>query len=893
MAEVERPDPDALLAALKADEARRDRGKLKVFLGMCPGVGKTYSMLQAARRAKAEGARVLIGVAETHGRAETARLLEGLDLLPRRTIEYRGTTLEEFDLDAALARRPELVVVDELAHSNAPGSRHPKRFHDVLELLAAGIDVLTTLNVQHLESRAEIVQQITRAPVRETVPDSVLDEATDVELVDITPSELRQRLAEGKVYLAERAGAAAANFFKDENLTALREMALRATAERVDAQLRQTMRTRNIAGPWKSGERLMVAIGPSPYSESLVRWTRRAAAARDCPWVAIHVETDRPLDEPARTRVSRQLTMARQLGAEVVTTTGDSIPSALLREARARNVTQIIVGKPAVRPWWAVGTGRPLLGALLNDSGDIDICAVRPIAPISGLPAPRTPPATVATPSRGSSREWIEALLMLAGTTVGGVLIERTAGYRTVSLLYLLVVVGAAFRLSRWPVLAMAVAAALLWNILFIPPRFTWAITHPDDAMMCGIFAIVALALGHLTSRLRRRETAERQRERRTAALFEMTNMAALAPEIDDGLRAALRQIENLFRVQTALLLRADNRTLIRIEHAASSFQPDDRERGVAAWAFEKDRPAGRSTDTLPDSPTLWLPLRARTAVMGALGVLAEPDRTFTLDERDWLENFALQIGSVLEKDHFIQAFRRAEVSEASERLRRTLLDSVSHELKTPLWTLESAVDGIAGHPRDAERFLPELRTALRRLWRTVHNLLDMSRLESGNVRPSVAWCDVTELCDNAVDLSGAALESHRLSVEIPDGLPLVRADQALLEQALANLLLNAASHTPPGTDVTLRAELADGILRIDVLDNGPGLPGGDPNALFEKFHRGEGARPGGTGLGLAIARGFLRAQGGDLTAGQREGGGAAFSIRLPTETMAVEEAPK
>lgn len=892
MADVGRPDPDALLAALKAEEARRHRGRLKVFLGMCPGVGKTYAMIEAARRAAAEGARVLIGVAETHGRAETARLLEGLDMLPRRRIEYRGTALEEFDLDAALERRPEILVVDELAHSNAPGSRHPKRYQDVLELLSAGISVLTTINVQHIESRAEIVHQITRAPVRETIPDSLLDEADEVELVDLTPSELRQRLDEGKVYLGERAETAAAHFFKEENLTALREMALRATAERVDAQLRQTMRIRNIAGPWKSGERLMVAIGPSPYSESLVRWTRRAAAARDCPWIAIHIETGKPRDESTRVRISRQLALARLLGAEVVATTGDRIPAALLREARARNVTQIVVGKPVTRGWWGLRTRRSLLDALLRESGDIDICVVRPIVPPSGAAASPAPQARGGAPPRGAWRPWIEALVMLAVTTASGTLVERWAGFRAVSLLYLLVVVGAAFRLDRWPVLAMAVASALLWNILFIPPRFTWMIAHADDAMMCGMFAVVALALGHLTSRLRRRETAERQRERRTAALFEMTNKAALAPEIDDGLRAALRQIDDLFHVQTALLLRAGDHGLAEAAHPAGSFQPDERERSVAAWAFDKNQQAGRFTDTLPDSPVLWLPLRARTGVMGAMGVLAAPDRTLTLDERDWLENFALQIGSVLEKDHFIRAFRRAEVSEASERLRKTLLDSVSHELKTPLWAMEAAVDGIAQQPAEAERFLPEVRTALRRLWRTVHNLLDMSRLESGSVRPAVAWCEVTELCDNALDLVGDALGSHRLAVEVPAGLPLIRADQALLEQALANLLLNAAAHTPPGTEVTLRAAVANGALSIEVLDRGPGLPEGDPDALFEKFHRGEGARAGGTGLGLTIARGLLRAQGGDVTASHRDGGGAAFGIRLPTETMAVEGAP-
>ena len=883
MNEDRRPDPDALLALAQKSESKR--GRLHIFLGMSPGVGKTYAMLLAARRAIAEGKRVLVGIVETHGRAETKALLEGLELLPSRRIEHRGTFVEEFDLDAALAQRPDLLLVDELAHTNAPVSRHPKRYQDVLELIAAGINVHTTLNVQHLESRADVVAQITHALQRETVPDSLLDEADEVELVDVTPAQLRQRLSEGKVYLGDRAEAAAANFFKEENLTALREMALRTTAERVDHQLREKMRAQNISGPWKSSERLMVAVGPSPYSESLVRWTRRAAAARDCPWVAVHVEAGGTMSDADRERVSRQLALARQLGAEIVSTSGDSVAQALLRAARERNVTQVVVGKPLISRWWHRFGGGSLLEALLRESGDIEVCAVRPSAPLSGrtassdndeLETRKTAPA-----------EWWTAAALVTITTLFGLFVQHWAGYRSVALLYLLTVVLAAFRIGRWPVFVVALFGALLWDYLFIPPRFTFFIGEPHDAMMCGMMFVIALALGHFTSRIRLRETAERERERRTAAHLEMTNKTALAPELDTGLDAALRQIEAIFNVRTTLYLRNnDDHTLLSQPHAASSHRPDEKERGVAVWAFQKKQSAGRFTDTLPDTPTFWLPLQARTAVMGALGVLAPQEKILTLAERDWLKNFTVQIASVLEKEHFMQAFQAAEVSEASERLRRTLLDSVSHELKTPLAALQAAADGLEREPANADRYLPELRAGLRRLNRTVANLLDMTRLESGAVKPALDWCDVNELCDGALDLTGDSLVGHRFTRDVPRELPMVKIDQALLEQALANLLLNAAMHTPPASEVVLRARLSDARLTLSVLDRGPGLPPGDPDALFQKFARGEHAPAGGSGLGLAIARGFARAHGGNATARQRQSGGAEFSLVMPVEVI-------
>lgn len=879
-----RPDPDALLAAVQKDESLR--GRLHIFLGMSPGVGKTYAMLLAAKRAVVEGRKVLVGVVETHGRKETMALLEGLEILPRRKLEHRGTTIDEFDLDAALERRPDLLLVDELAHTNAPGSRHPKRYQDVLELLAAGISVYTTLNVQHLESRADVVAQITHATQRETVPDSLLDEADEVELVDVTPAQLRQRLSEGRVYLGDRAEAASQHFFKEENLTALREMALRTVAERVDQELRKKMRARNIAGPWKSAERLLVAVGPSPFSESLIRWTRRAATARDCSWVAVHVDAGGTLDDAARERISRQLALARQLGAEIVSASGDSVAETLLRAARESNATQIVVGKPQAKRWWHWFRGGSLLDVLLRDSGDIEICAVRPMAMLSGN---SEKPRALEIPGQPSAmvREWGTIATLVVLTTCVGWLMQKWAGYRSVALLYLLMVVASAFRVSRWPVFAAAALGALLWDFLFIPPNFTLYISQPDDAMMCAMLFVVALALGHFTTRLRRRETAERERERRTAALLELTNKTALAPELDTGLEAALRQIEGLFRVRTALILRSnDDHRLQDRAHRASSHEPDAKEHSVAAWAFEKKQLAGRFTDTLPDTPTFWMPLQARTAMMGALGILAPPERTLTLGERDWLQNFAVQIASVLEKEHFIQAFQAAEVSEASERLRRTLLDSVSHELKTPLAALQAATDGLDRQPAQLNRYMPELRAAQKRLRRTVDNLLNMTRLESGAVKPLLEWCDVGDLCEGAQELVGDALHKHEFKCEIAAGIPMVKLDQALIEQALANLLLNAATHTPPECEVVLRATLENKRLVLAVLDRGPGLPDGDADAIFKKFARGEQAPTGGSGLGLAIARGFARAHRGDATARQREGGGAEFMLSLPVETL-------
>jgi two-component system sensor histidine kinase KdpD len=890
MAQQERRDPDALLAELR-QEMPADRGRLTVFLGMCPGVGKTYTMLQYARRHLREGVNLAIGVVETHGRNETEALLVGLPIIPRRAVEYKGVILDEMDLDAILEQRPELVLVDELAHTNAPGTRHPKRYQDVLELLDAGISVYTTLNVQHLESRVDVVHQITGVTIRETVPDSFLDRADEIQLVDLTPEQLRERLEDGKVYLGEMAQAAAAHFFKFENLAALREMALRFTAERADQDVRGAMRERKISGPWKSGERLLVAISHDAQAESLVRWTRRIAGELDCPWLAVYVEPNAPPDGAAKERLTRNMSLARQLGGDVIITSGQDVSEALLRVAREHNATQIVVGKPTRSPWLHWLTGRSPAYDLLRKSGYIDIYVVQP--------EKRTPKEQRVKGfllSTAPASEFLAAGISTILVTAAALFIEPLIGYQSIALVYLLFVVAAGFKLQRGPVLLVAAASSLLWNFLFTEPRFTFYIDTFADAMMFTTLLTVGLAMGHLTSRLRQSEIAERRRERRTAALYDLAHQAALAPDLDTGLRAAVKLIESLFGAQPALLLRSPDHTLSDKPHPASSLSLSEKEKSVAVWAFGHRTPAGKFTDTLPDSDALHLPLQARTAVMGVLSVRPSPGKSFDLGERELLEAFAALIGTILEKDHFIEAFKHAEIIETSERLHRALFDSVSHELKTPLAAVQAGLDALRkqiGEEENANATLRELQSAVRRLRRVIDNLLDMTRIEAGVIEPKLEWAEVGELIHESIALGGEALSAHSVIADGADNLPMVKLDQPLIEQALCNLLLNAAAWSRPGTKILVRARLEGGKLALTVLDEGPGLNESDLKRIFEKFYRASDARPGGTGLGLSIVDGFVRAHGGSARAANRETGGAEFTIEIPVETMRADAMEK
>ena len=867
----DRPDPDLLLAQVQRAEGRRRAGRLFIFLGMCPGVGKTYAMLQAARQRRDEGLRVLAGVVETHGREETEALLEGMELLPRKTLEHGGHLLEEFDLDAALARRPDFLLVDELAHTNAPGSRHAKRYQDVLELLDAGIDVSTTLNVQHIESQVDVVRQVTGVTVQETVPDSLLDRAHEIQLVDLSVEKLLQRLAEGRVYVAERAEAAAEGFFREGNLTALRELALRFTAEQVDRDLEDFRRARRDATPWKTNARLLVGVAPTPYSESLVRWTRRAAARIGCPWIGVWVEGSRPLRPGEEELLSRGLSLVRKLGGEVVHVTGDDVAKALLGVARDRNVSQIVVGKSDRRRFRRAS----LTDRIIAGSGDIDVCVVRPLAG-------KRPNAELGPGSPAGSR-WRDhghALVLTAAVTAVSLWLLPFSGYTLPAFIYLLAIVLGSMRWERGTTLLMATVSALAWDFLFIPPRFTFHVGQPEDMAMLAMFFVVALAMSQLTARLKMRERAERERQRHTAALLQVTQQAALNPEPGRGFEAALRVIESILSGQAALLVRQDDHSLGRTPHPASAFEASDDEFAVAAWAFANHQTAGRCTDTLPSAAATWFPLQTATSTMGVLGLKRESDR-LSFTERQAIEAFALQLALVLEKEHFINAVQHAERLEEGEKLRRALFDSVSHELKTPIAIIRAAVESMAPGPSVAE-----IDTASRRLQRVVDGLLQMTRLEASVIKPELEWCDVHDILAGAVETSADGYKQRQLTVTASPELPLVKTDHHLLEQCVVNLLHNAAVHTPDGTPVELAVRRRPAGIEIVVRDHGKGLAEGEELLVFGKFHRSPGSPAGGTGLGLSIVKGFLRALGGEIVARNHPDGGAEFTMKLPAETM-------
>jgi two-component system sensor histidine kinase KdpD len=876
-----RPDPDAILASLSRDEARARRGRLKIFFGMCPGVGKTYAMLRAAQQELLDRVDVVVGIVETHGRRETEALLVGLPVIPRKQIEHRGVTLAEFDLEATLVRKPHLVLVDELAHTNAPGSRHPKRYQDVIELLDAGINVFTTLNVQHLESRADAVRQITGAIVQETLPDSVVELEDQIELVDLTPEALRARLAEGKVYVGERAATAAENFFKDANLTALRELALRFVAERVDKRLRELRSTGVPQTIWRSGERLLVAVGPSPFSTQLVRWTRRMAAAQGAAWVAVSVESSRQLSPDARRRLEQNLSLARELGAEVVVTHDEDLAEALVRIAIQHNATQIVVGKPRTPRLLSLFRGGGLVDRLLRISGSIDIYIV---------PAERAAGKTNRhlewqPPEPSAPREYIEVLFTLAAITAIGRGVTPYVGYLAIGMVYLLAVIALSLRVGRWPVMGAGIVSALTWNFLFIPPVFTFGIEKFEDGMMFATYFVVALITAQLTARIRAQERHERLREERAMALFHLTQALSAARSLDEGVFAALRQADGLFDAKTALLLSDPNDAAELTAHFAGSLTLTEKERGVAEWAWRNRKKAGRFTDTLPSAEAFHAPLVRENDALGVFIVSVSPHVSLTLAQRDLIESFAAQLAILVESEFFRAAGEREKLLAESEKLHRTLLDGVSHELKTPLAVLAAAAESMDVADEPTRRNLSaEIRTATRRLHRLVNNLLDQTRLEAGALRSKLDWCDAHDLTNAAVDSVRDSLAEHPFESSIPADMPLFRADFALMEQVIANLLLNAAHHTPEGTPIFLAAgfEAAKERVFFTVADRGPGLPVAMRDRLFKKFTRGDAARAGGLGLGLSIIRGFVVAQRGEVVAGENPGGGAVFTVYLP-----------
>ncbi len=874
----DRPDPEVLLARVSADEARARRARFKIFFGFAPGVGKTYRMLQVARDLAGEGVEVVIGAIETHGRYDTAGLMLGLEVLPRRSLPYRGIVLEEFDLDAALARRPRILLLDELAHTNAPGARHPKRWQDVTELLDAGIEVYTTLNVQHVESLNDVVEQITSVRVRETVPDVVLERADEVEIVDLAPEQLLARLKEGKVYLPEEAERAREHFFQRGNLLALRELALRRMAERVDADVLAYRAEHGADVPWATAERVLVCVGPAPDSARVVRAARRIAAGLRAPWVAASVEaTSRPpMGAEDRSRLEANLRLAESLGAEVVRLSGLQIPDALLDYARRRNVTRIVLGKPR-HARWRDRLGGSLVDDVIRGSGDIEVHVLsgdvdadrerRPAAPV-----PPTPPG-----------DWFRAIAIVGLTTVVAGTTRAFLQIPDVEMLYLLGVMIAALTTGRRASLLAAALAVVSYDFFFVPPAFTLNVSDARYLLTFAMMFGVSVVIGTLTLRLREQRAASVRRERSTSALYALSRELGAALD-DEGVAAVcVKAAAEAFGADTVFLRARGSEDLAPLAAfpREAALAPD--ERAVAHWVVDHGRPAGRGTDTLPGEPVLCIPIRAWGDVLAVLAVRTTDERS---EARVLLEALARQAAIALDRVRLAEEARDAALRAKTEELRSGLLSAVSHDLRTPLATITGSATTLRESPDlspGARRDLVEaICEEAERLERLVSNLLDMTRLDSGAVEPKRAWVPLDEVVGGALTRLERRLSGRRVTTTIPPDVPLVSLDPVLVQQLFVNLLENAAKYTPEGSDLEIRAAREGGTLVVDVADHGPGIPPGDEERVFERFHRGAHAGVRGVGLGLPIARAIAQAHGGRLVAANRPGGGAVFRLTLP-----------
>ncbi len=887
----QRPDPDLLLAKVKQQEAQAKRGKLRIYFGSSAGVGKTYAMLANARALKNEGRDVVIGVVETHGRAETAALLETHEVLPPRTMAHRGKELTEFDLDAALLRHPSLILVDELAHSNVQGARHPKRWQDVEELLAAGIDVFTTLNVQHLESLNDVVGGITNVRVWETVPDTVFDDAEEVVLVDIPAEELLERLKAGKVYVAHQAERAANNFFRKGNLMALRELALRRTADRVEGDVQAYRVDKSIAPVWKTANALLTCVGPDAGAERVVRGAARLAGQLNAEWHAVYVETPalQRLRPSSRERILGTLNLAKELGATTAVIADADVATSVVAYARSHNLSKLVIGRdPARRLWpWQRSSGQKL--ALL--APDIDLIEIgRADGVMKNGDARSSSPPIAGTETNGRLKfkrlRYVWAALACGAVTLLSIPLADRFDRSNIVAIFILTVVLVAVRFGRGAAATAAVLSVCSFDFFFVPPRFSFAVSDVQYLLTFGIMLAVGLITGQLTAGLRFQARVASHREERAGSLYEIARDLSGAVQTDQVVRISDESIERTFRASAALLLPDAAGKL-----TAATSRPDlslTVEIGIAQWAFDKGQPAGFGTDTLPGSEVLYVPLRAPVQARGVLAVKAQNRRLLRIPEqRQLLDTFAALIAIALERVHYVEVAQDALVRMESERLRNSLLAALSHDLRTPLTVLVGLAESLTLTKPPLSPVQLETSQAIqeeaRRMIALVSNLLDMARIESGEVKLNLAWQPLEEVVGSALSAMHGSLLRHEVEVHVPRALPLVRFDALLIERVLVNLLENAAKYTPPGAKVTVAAEVIGDHLSVSVSDNGPGLPAGREEAVFQKFTRGvrESATPG-VGLGLAICRAIVESHQGRIVGANRPGGGARFTFTLP-----------
>ena len=914
---MERPDPDALLDKIQREEEKRRRGRLKVFFGASAGVGKTFAMLQAARRRREEGIDVVIGIVETHGRKETLALLEGLDVIPPARHEYRGRSLAEFDLDAALARKPELILVDELAHSNVHGSRHLKRWQDVHELLDAGIDVYTTVNVQHLESLNDIVGQITGIRVWETVPDRVFDLADEVTLVDLPAEELLDRLREGKVYLPHQAENAVRNFFRKGNLIALRELALRRTADRVDAQMREYRADQSIERIWQARERIIVCVGAGAESTMLVRAAARLAASLKADWLAVYVETPRlqRLPDAIRKRTLDALKVASELGAETVTLQGEDETQTLIAYARMRNVSKLVVGASRSSGWRA-WLRRSSAERLIHAARDIDVTLVN-----SGAVREEVERRDMAARFAGLGFEdrhskpaaYGYAVGICAAITVLASLSLERISLANLVMLYLLGTIFTAARLGRGPGVLFSFLGVASFDFFFVPPRMSFTVADTQYLLTFAVMLMTSLTISHLTASLRRQARIATLRERRTGAMFAMTRELGAALTTVQILEIGSRHVVEVFQARVAILL-PDSAESVRqkIENPEPSVTLDETEldSDIAQWVYDQQKPAGHGTDTLPAAAALYLPLKAPMRTRGVIALVSPRMEELQVPEqRRMIDTFAAQIALALERVHYVEIAQDALLNMESERLRNSLLSAISHDLRTPLTSIVGFASMLAEAPaavQGGEARSRELAEAIHdealRMTGIVTNLLDMARLQDGSMRLNRQWSSIEEVIGSALAACRRVLAGRRIHTRVPPDLPLVQLDAVLVERLFANLLENTSKYTPAGSPIVIAAALHDEgeerFVKVEVNDSGPGLPIGMESRVFEKFTRGEkeSAKPG-IGLGLAICRAIVEAHGGKIGASNRTSAdgtvcGATFWFTLPADETPPETPP-
>jgi two-component system sensor histidine kinase KdpD len=890
MADSERLDPDKLLAAIQHEEARARRGRLKIFFGASAGVGKTYAMLEAARRAHASSIDLVVGYVEPHGRPETEKLLEGLERLPFLAVHYRGITRPEFDLDHALQRAPATLLVDELAHSNInegePRPRHAKRWQDIEELLDAGINVWTTLNVQHLESLNDIVAGITGVRQRETIPDRIFDDADEVELIDLPPDELLDRLRSGRIYLPERAATATERFFRKPNLLALREIALRRTADRVDAAARDYAVAHGTARPGLARDRFLIAVAPNDQAEQLVRFGKRFADAMDAEWLVVSVETPAllRLGESARNRRIDVLRLAESLGAQTVTLDGPTVAGTLIEYARLRAISRIVVGEPTRRGWRAL-LRRSTATQLARGGHGIDLSI---IARHAGTEERER--RTVATAHEIAWSHYGAALLVTVLCTVVAAFMYPYFELTNLVMIYLLGATIAGLRLGRGPASLTAIANVAAFDFCFVPPRYTFAVTDLQYVVTFAVMLIVALIIATLVASVRAQSRVAGARERRTALLYAMSRELVATRTLDNLARVAIKHVAETFASQAVVLVPESATGQLLHPHGlptAGSLHGADL--SVAQWVFSHGRSAGLGTDTLPAASAQYLPLNGADRTFGVLAVRPSQRRRLLLPEQQHLlETFAGQIALAIERAYLAEDAEFARVAAETESLRNTLLSSISHDLRTPLAVIAGASSALndptlAMDAATRVRLATSIEVKAREMSDLISNVLDLMRFEAGEVKLRREWQTVDDLVGTVLERMSRALSGYVVDVNVPTELPAVNVDGPLIAQVIANLLDNATKHTKPGANIQIGATAEGHLVRVTVDDNGPGLPVGDTERLFAKFQRGrdEGST-GGAGLGLAICRAIVNAHGGQISARQRPQGGAHFEFTLP-----------